>query len=208
MPRLSPAAPSSVNKTMAKAFRRRSLSRRCGSAMRRTLRPMPKRRVLRVAKARLDCPAFGVIIYDLARRRLGAAGGQTPSFFHVLGLDTDDRPTLVPARRDLGLAELARSSALADPRGGGARLTIGRGDMDVAAEPYDIRETQRVEKAEQLGVAETTIGQDCHHDALGQHLRQSSKAEVLEVVALVFEFILQDSQPQQWRRPAVVGDEV
>jgi hypothetical protein len=39
MPRLSPAAPSSVRRTMAKAFKRRSRSRRCGSAMRRTLRP-------------------------------------------------------------------------------------------------------------------------------------------------------------------------
>src|SRR5271170_3572682 len=44
MPRLSPAAPSSVNRTIAKAFRRNNLSRRCGSAMRRTLIPMPKRR--------------------------------------------------------------------------------------------------------------------------------------------------------------------
>jgi hypothetical protein len=34
----------------------------------------------------------------------------------------------VPPRRDLGVAQLARSSALADPIGGGARFAVGRGD--------------------------------------------------------------------------------
>ena len=58
-------------------------------------------------------------------------------------MHTDDRPNLVPTRRDLGGAELARPSALANPRGGGARLAIGRRDMNVAAKadilPSDLK---------------------------------------------------------------------
>src|SRR5450759_2540535 len=114
-------------------------------------------KVLRVSKPRLDRPAFGVIVHDLARCRLGVAGGQTPGLFHLPGLTTDDRPNLVPARRNLGVAQLARSSSLAYPRGGGARLPIGRADMDIAAKPDYIGEPQRVEKVEQLGVAEAAI---------------------------------------------------
>src|SRR5271167_2087440 len=41
MPRLSPAAPSIVKRTIAKALRRSSLSRRWGSEIRRTPIPMP-----------------------------------------------------------------------------------------------------------------------------------------------------------------------
>src|SRR3954452_20091463 len=46
MPRLSPAAPSKVSRTTAKALSSSSRSRRWGSAMRATPRPMPKRRSL------------------------------------------------------------------------------------------------------------------------------------------------------------------
>src|SRR4051794_31826637 len=46
MPRLSPAAPSRVSRTTAKALSSSSLSRRCGSPMRTVERPMPKRRSL------------------------------------------------------------------------------------------------------------------------------------------------------------------
>jgi hypothetical protein len=85
-------------------------------------------------------PALGVIVHDHARARLGVAGGQTPGLLHVLGLDADDRPDLVAARCDLGVAQLARSSARPDPCGGGARFAIGRADMDVAAKPDDVGE--------------------------------------------------------------------
>jgi hypothetical protein len=128
--------------------------------------------------------------------------------FMSLGLDADDRPDLVAARCDLGVAQLARSSARPDPCGGGARFAISRADMDVAAKPDDVGEAQPLEIGEQLGVAEAAIGQDRHRDALGQNLSQTSKAEVLIVVALVFQFVLQDGQPQQRRRPAVVGDQI
>ena len=112
------------------------------------------------------------------------------------------------ARRDLGVAEFARSSARPDPCGGGARFAVGRRDMNVAAKPDDIGEAQRFEIGEQLGVAEAAIGENRHRDAVGQDLCQTGKAEVLVVVALVFQLVLQHGQPQQWRRSAVVGDEV
>jgi len=112
----------------------------------------------------------------------------------------------VPGRRDLGVAKFARSSALANPGGGGARFAIGRADMNVAAKPDDISEAQRIEKAEQLGVAEAAIGQNRHRDASGQNLRQTGEAQVLEIVALVPQLVLQHRQPQQGRRPAVIGD--
>src|ERR1035437_1686360 len=165
-----------------------------------------KPKVLRVAKTRLDRPALGVQVHDLARARLRVAGGQTPGLFHIPGLDADNSGNLVPTRRDLGVAQLARSSALAYPGGGGARLAIGRADMNVAAKPDDISKTQRVEKAKQLGVAKTAIGENRRRDALGQQLRQAGEANVLEVVALVLQLVLQHSQPQQGRRPAVIGD--
>ena len=80
--------------------------------------------------------------------------------------------------------------------------------MDVAAKPDDVGEAQCVEIGEQLGVAETAIGENRHRDALGQNLGQTGQAEVLVVVAPVFQFVLQDGQPQQWRRPTVVGDQI
>ncbi len=42
-------------------------------------------KILGVAKAWLDCPALGVKVQDLARPRLGIAGGQTPGLFHIPG---------------------------------------------------------------------------------------------------------------------------
>ena len=105
-------------------------------------------------------------------------------------MDADDRADLVPARRDLGVAQFARPSALADPIGGVARFAVGRGDMDVAAKADDIGEAQLAEKGEQLGVAEAAIGQDRHRDAFGQDLRQPGQTEVLVVVAPVLQFVL------------------
>ena len=125
------------------------------------------------------------MVHDYARAGLTVAGGQTPRLFHVLGMDADDRADRVPARRDLGVAQLARPSALADPIGGVARFAVSRRDVDVAAKPDDVSEAQFGEKGEQLGVAEAAIGQDRHRHALGQHLSQAGKTEVLIVVAPV-----------------------
>ena len=105
------------------------------------------------------------MVHDCARAGLTVAGGQTPRLFHVLGMDANDRADLVPARRDPAVAQLARSSALADPIGGVTRFAVGRGDMDVAAKPDDMSEAQLVEKGEQLRVAEAAIGQDRHRQA-------------------------------------------
>ena len=80
--------------------------------------------------------------------------------------------------------------------------------MDIAAKPDDIVKAQFVEKGEQLDVAEAAIGQDRDDDALGQRLGEAEQAEVFVVVALILQFALEDGQPQQRRRPAVVGDEV
>src|SRR5208337_776570 len=94
------------------------------------------------------------------------------------------------------------------PGGGGARFAVGRRDMNVAPKADDIGEAQRVEIGEQLAVAEAAIGENRHRDALGQNLGQTGEAQVLVVVALVFQLVFQNGQPQQRRRPAVVGDEV
>src|ERR1700722_13421301 len=126
MPRLSPAAPSSVKRTIAKALRRSSLSRRWGSEIRRTPIAMPKRKVLRVAKPGFDRPALGVGIDDLARARLGVAGGQAPGFLHVFGVDADDGAHFAPARGDRGGGKFARPTALADPVRGEAGLALRR----------------------------------------------------------------------------------
>ena len=123
-------------------------------------------------------------------------------------MDADDRADLVPARGDLGVAQLARPAALADPIGGVARLAVRRGDMDVAAKPDHISEAQRVKKGEQLGVAEAAIGQDRHRHALRQNLGQPGQTEVLVIIAPVLQFVLGDGQPKQRRRSAMAVDEV
>src|SRR5208337_3713390 len=170
MPRLSPAAPSSVKRTIAKALRRSSLSRRCGSEIRRTPIPMPKRRSLVSRNPGSIVQRLAVVIDDFARARLGVAGGQAPGFLHVFGVDADDGAHFAPARGDRGGGKFARPTALADPVRGEADLAIGRRDMDIAAEPDDIVKAQFVEKGEQLDVAEAAIGQDRDGHALGQRL--------------------------------------
>ena len=89
---------------------------------------------------------LSVEVHELARARLSVAGGQTPWFFHVPGLDADNGGNLV-ATSDLGVAQLARLSILADPIGGLTLFARGRADMDIAAEADDVAKTQRVEKA-------------------------------------------------------------
>ena len=120
--------------------------------------------------------------------------------------------TTAPTSRPPAVTEaagiLARPTALADPVRGEAGLAIGRRDMDIAAEPDDIVKAQFVEKGEQLDVAEAAIGQDRDDGALGQRLGEAEQTEVFIVVALSLQLALEDRQPQQRRRPAVVGDEV
>jgi hypothetical protein len=103
--------------------------------------------------------------------------------------------------------QLAGAAALADPFGSGLGLPVGIGDVDVAAKADHVAEAQLGQEGEQLLVAEATIGQD-GDPASGRHeFRQATQAGVLEVVALLGEFVLPDADPQQRRRAAMAGDQ-
>ena len=116
--------------------------------------------------------------------------------------------TSAPTSRPPAVTEAAgilRATPL-PTQSGEAGLAIGRRDMDIAAEPDDIVKAQFVEKGEQLDVAEAAIGQDRDNGALGQRLGEAEQTEVFIVVALSLQLALEDRQPQQRRRPAVVGE--
>ena len=81
-------------------------------------------------------------------------------------------------------------------------------NSNIAAKADDVAEAEPVEELEQLDVAEAPIGQDRHRHIFGKKRLQTAKAEVLEVVALVLQFILAHREPQERRRAAVAGDEV
>ncbi len=80
--------------------------------------------------------------------------------------------------------------------------------MDVAAKANDVSEAQALQEFEQLDVAEAAIGQDRHGHALGRQRLQAGQAQVLEIIALVFQFVLVDGQPDERRGPSVAGDEM
>src|SRR5208337_3119376 len=113
-----------------------------------------------------------------------------PGFLHACGLYANDRPDLAAGGGDFRIAQLARPSALADPIGGQARLAVGGADVDAAAKADDVVKAQALQEREQLDVAEAAIGQDRHGQALGQELLQAGQAQVLEIVALVLQFVL------------------
>ena len=79
--------------------------------------------------------------------------------------------------------------------------------MDVAAEADDVAEAQFAQEGEQLLIAEAAIGQDRDPAAGGHEFGQAPQAGILEVVALVLQFVLPDAQPQQRRRAAMAGDQ-
>src|SRR5208282_6687825 len=107
-----------------------------------------------MAEVWLDCPAFGVMVYQHGGGRLGVAGGEAPRLLHGAGVDTDHRTDRIALRRrDPGAAQLARPARLADPFGRRPRLARGIGDVDVAAEADDVAEAKFVEECEQLVVA-------------------------------------------------------
>src|SRR5512143_338891 len=145
-PRLSPAAPSRVSRTTAKALSSSRRSRRCGSAMRTAERPMPKRRfltqVLDVAEAGLHRPAPGIQGDEITGRRLTVAGCQTPGFLHVGGGHADDRADRNPVGGDPGRPQFACPPAPADPGGSGVGLAPVGGDVDVAAQADDVAEAE------------------------------------------------------------------
>ena len=104
--------------------------------------------------------------------------------------------------------KLTRPPGFADPVGGQARLAVRRAELDVAAKADDVSEAQALQELEQLDVAEAAIGQDRHRHALGQERLQARQAQVLEIVALVFQFVLVDGEPEERRGSSVAGDEM
>ena len=126
-----------------------------------------------------------------------------------LGVHTDYRPNLVfVRRRDLGTPQLARPARLAHPFRSRACLARGVGDVDIAAKPDNVAKTQIAEELEQFMVAKAAVGEDRDGTFAWHQLLQSEQARVLEVVALIRKFVFPDSQPQQWRRPAMAGHQM
>ena len=76
-------------------------------------------------------------------------------------MDADDGPDLITLRcRDLGIAQFAGATALADPFGSRPRLARGIGDVDIAAQADDVAKAQFLEESEQLMITEAAVGED------------------------------------------------
>src|SRR3954466_6154369 len=117
MPRLSPAAPSRVSRTTAKALSSNSRSRRWGVCDADRSEAQAEAQVLGIAEAGLHRPPFRVELADLRRGRGAVAGDQAPGLLHVLGVHAHDRADRALRLGDHGIAQLARPTALADPLG-------------------------------------------------------------------------------------------
>jgi hypothetical protein len=76
-----------------------------------------------------------------------------PSLLHAHSLHANDRADLLASGGDFG-----RPPAFADPVGGQPRFAVGGADMDVAAKPDDVSESQALQEFEQLDVAEAAVG--------------------------------------------------
>src|SRR5450830_367756 len=98
--------------------------------------PHAKAQVLRIAKPRLNSPAFSIGRHQFFGGIRCRACGQTPGFFHILGVDTDNGAYLIAISRNKSVAQGSRTSAHSNPVRCRACLTFGRGHGDIAAEPY------------------------------------------------------------------------
>ena len=152
MPRLSPAAPSSVRRRIAKALSSSRTVAPLRIADAQDAHAHAETQILGVAEPRLDRPPFGVEVDDLGHARGRIAGGQMPSLLHPLGVDADRRADLVAGGGEFGAAQETRPPCLADPVGGQARLAIRRGHMNVAAKADDVTEAEAFEEFEQFDV--------------------------------------------------------
>src|SRR3954451_4012037 len=180
-----------------------------GFADARGAKPHAETRILGIAEAGLDGPAFGVVIHQHGSRCLGVTRRKAPRLLHRLGVNADHRADLVaPRRRDPGIAQLARPSRLAHPVAGRAGLARGIGDMDIAAKPDNVAEAQVIEEREQLVVAEAAVREDRDGTTGRREFLQSHEAGILEVVALLRKLLFPDGQPQQRRRPAMFGHQI
>src|SRR5665811_1760670 len=95
---------------MAKAFSSQSRSRLSGE-LTRIEAPHAKAQVLRIAKPRLNSPAFSIGRHQLFGGIRCRACGQTPGFFHILGVDTDNGAYLIAISRNKSVAQGSRTSA-------------------------------------------------------------------------------------------------
>src|SRR5271165_5909656 len=95
-------------------------------------------------------------------------------------------PTLWRAAVTSASRNLRARPPLPTPIGGRAGFPIGRADVDVAAKADDISKADALQELEQFDVAEAAVGQDRHGRSIGQQRLQAGQAQVLEIVALVF----------------------
>ncbi|MGD0108915.1 MAG: hypothetical protein ABSC06_33525 [Rhodopila sp.] len=80
--------------------------------------------------------------------------------------------------------------------------------MDIAAEPDDVGKAQIIEELEELMVAEAAVREDCHGTTGWHQLLQPHEACVLEIVALLRQFVFPDRQPQERRCPPMPGYQI
>ena len=107
MPRLSPAAPSSVSRRIAKALQQQQTVAPLRIADAQDAQAHAEPQILGVAEPRLDRRPFGVEVDDLGGARGRIAGGQMPSLLHPLGVDADRRADLVAGGGEFGAAQKA-----------------------------------------------------------------------------------------------------
>ena len=150
MRRLTTAAPSSDRRRIAKALSSSRRSRRCGSPMRRTLRPMPKRKSL-VSRTSARRPPFGVEVDDLggARGRTLAAGSQVS--LNPLARTQTAAPTLWRAAES-SAPRRRRARPFLPTQTAGA--STGARHMNDAEKADDVTEAEAFEEFEQCDVAE------------------------------------------------------
>jgi hypothetical protein len=118
------------------------------------------------------------------------------------------RADLLAVRGHPRVGQFAGAAALAHPGGSWLAGSVCVGDMDVATKADHVGKAKFRQKAKQFLIAEAAIGED-GDAASGRHeLGQSRQTGILEIVAVILQFILPDGQPQQWRGAAMAGDQV
>ena len=168
---------------------------------------MPNRKSL-VSEAGLNAPTFSIGRHQLFGSIRCGAGGQTPGFLHAFGVDADDGAHLIAVSRDKGVAQGAGSSTHSNPIRSRARLTLGGGHGDIAAEPDQIVEFQLFgQNPIQLLIAEPTIRYDQDFNIRRQRLGKLHQHTILIGVAMVLQRRLVDGKPHQGRRPAMAADQ-
>ena len=132
MPRLSPAAPSKVSRSTAKALSCSWRSRRCASAISNCPEAQAEAQVLGVAEAGLHRPPLLGELDDLLRGRGTAAGYHATGLLHALCVHAHGRTVRAVHLFDRSIAQLARQAALFDSLLCRAHRPVDRADPGVA----------------------------------------------------------------------------